>query len=117
MSMESDLFTLLQTACPRVYPDVAPSGAVMPYITWQALGGKVLRNLDNTASDKRQTYMQINVWSPGRLAANALIRQIEDLICASSAMVGTPDGEAISIYEPETKDFGAMQRFTITAAR
>lgn len=117
MSMESDLFTLLKTACIRVYPDVAPSGAALPYITWQALGGKVLRNLDNTASDKRQTFMQINVWSSSRTEANTLIRQIEDLICASSAMIGTPEDESLSMYEPETHDYGAMQRFTLTALR
>jgi hypothetical protein len=117
MSMESDLFTLLQTACVRVYPDVAPSGAALPYITWQALGGKVLRNLNNTASDKRQTFMQINVWATTRTESNTLIRQIEDLICASSAMIGTPEGEALSMYEAETNDYGSMQRFTINAAR
>jgi hypothetical protein len=117
MSMESDLFALLQTACARVYPDIAPSGAALPYVTWQAIGGKSLRFLDNVAADKRNTFMQINVWAATRIEANTLIRQIEDLVCASSALTGLPDGEALSMYEDETKDYGSMQRFTIIAAR
>lgn len=117
MSMESDLFALLKTACARVYPDIAPSGAELPHITWQALGGKSWRNLDNTAADKRNTFMQINVWSSTRTESSSIIRQIEDLICASPLMIGTPDGEPMSMYEGETKEYGAMQRFTIIAAR
>jgi len=117
MTMETDLYVLLQTVCTRVYPDIAPSNAALPYITWQALGGKVLRNLDKTASDKRQTFMQINVWATTRTEANTKIRQIEDLMCASSAFIATPEGEALSVYEEETQDYGSIQRFTINAAR
>lgn len=117
MSMESDLFNLLKLSCTRVYPDIAPSGTPLPYVTWQGLGGKSLRFLDNTAADKRNTYMQINVWAATRVEATALIRQIEDALCASTAFICRPDGEPLSMYEEDTEDYGSMQRFTIIATR
>ena len=72
MSLESDLSTLLKTVCPRTFPDVAPSGTAAPFIAWQALGGESLRYLDNTAPDKRNTYMQVSVYSKTRAEALAL---------------------------------------------
>ena len=117
MSMETDLVTLLKTICIRTHPDIAPANTATPYITWQGIGGESLRNLDNTASDKRNTLMQVNVWSKTRLEALTLIRQIEDAICASAAFVGKPQGEPMSTYEPDTLLYGCMQRFDIWAAR
>src|SRR5574343_1379892 len=90
MSMESDLSTLLKTICPRVYPDLAPVGTVTPYVTWQAIGGTAIRFGDGSAPDKRNTLMQINVWSKTRLEALTMIRSGEhtselqshhDLVC------------------------------------
>ena len=117
MSMETDLVTLLKTICIRTHPDIAPANTATPYITWQGIGGESLRNLDNSAADKRNTLMQVNVWSKTRLEALTLIRQIEDAICASAAFVGKPQGEPMSTYEPDTLLYGCMQRFDIWAAR
>ena len=117
MSMESDLVTLLKTVCTRVFPDVAPSGTVAPYITWQGIGGESIRFLDNTAGDKRDTLVQVSVWSSSRLDALALIRQAEDLLCQSSAFQCRPEGEPVSIYEPDTTLYGSIQRFSILASR
>jgi len=117
MSMEADLFALLQTLCPRVYPDVAPAGTAPPYVTWQGLGGRTLRYTDNTAANKRNTLMQVNVWSLKRSEANALIRSIEDALCASSAFVVEPEGEPLSTYEEETLLYGCIQRYSIYSAR
>lgn len=117
MSMESDLATLLKGICARTYPDIAPEGTTTPYITWQGLGGESARFLDNAAADKRNTLMQINVWSKTRLEALTLIRQIEDAICASAAFVGRPQGEPMSTYEPDTLLYGCVQRFDIWSAR
>ena len=115
--MESDLSTLLKTICPRVYPDLAPVGTVTPYVTWQAIGGESIRFGDGSAPDKRNTLMQINVWSKTRLEALTLIRQIEDALCASAAFVATPQGEPLSTYEPDTLLYGSIQRFGIWASR
>ena len=117
MTAESTLTALLKTLCQRVYPDVAPDGTVAPYITYQALGGESLRYGDNTAPDKRNTLMQVNAWSASRTEALSLIHQAEESICASSAWQAEPQGEASSTYEPDTKLYGSIQRFSIWATR
>ena len=117
MSLESDLNTLLKTVCQRTFPDVAPSGTAAPFIAWQALGGESLRYLDNTAPDKRNTYMQVSVYSKTRAEALALIRAAESAMCASPAIIVKPQGEPISSYEDGTQLYGSIQRFSIWAAR
>lgn len=115
--MESDLSALLKAICTRAYPDVAPAGAVAPWITWQGIGGAAARNLDNTPADKRNTLMQVSVWSQSRLEALTLIRQIEDALCASPAFVARPQGEAMSTYESDTQLYGCIQRFDVWGSR
>ena len=117
MSMESDLSTLLKTICPRVYPDLAPVGTVTPYVTWQAIGGTAIRFGDGSAPDKRNTLMQINVWSKTRLEALTMIRQIEDAVCAYAGWQAEPQGEAISLYEPDTQLYGSIQTLDIWSNR
>lgn len=117
MSMESALQTMLATVCPRAYPDVAPLGTAAPWIVWQGLGGESVRMLDNTAADKRNTLMQVAVYASTRLQALQLVRQVEDLITASPAMVATPEGEPSAIYESDTRLYGCIQRFSIWADR
>lgn len=117
MTMESELHTLLLTKCPRVFPDIAPSGTVKPFVTWQGIGGESLGYLDNTAADKRKTLMQINAWATTRLQSLALIRDIETSLRASGAFVATPQGEALSTYESDTQLYGCVQRFEIVSIR
>uniref|UniRef100_A0A6M3MFX3 DUF3168 domain-containing protein n=1 Tax=viral metagenome TaxID=1070528 RepID=A0A6M3MFX3_9ZZZZ len=117
MSFESDLSTLLKTICVRTFPDVAPSGTAAPFIAWQGLGGVTLRALDNTPADKRNTYMQVAVYSLTRAESLTKIRAAEDAICASAAWIARPMGEPITTYEDDTKLYGAIQRFSIWAAR
>lgn len=117
MSMESDLNTLLQTICPRTFPDVADIGTAPPFIAWQLLGGESVRALDNTALDKRNSYLQVAVYSLTRAESLTKIRAAEDAMCASTAFTCTPMGEPLATYEPDTKLYGAIQRFSIWAAR
>lgn len=117
MSMESDLVTLLKAICTRAFPDVAPEATALPYITWQGIGGESMRFVEGAAADKRNTVMQVNVWSATRLQALAMIRQIEDALCVSAAFTATPQGEPLSTYEPETASYGCIQRFEIWAGR
>ena len=118
MSMETDLVALLQAICPRSWPDVAPAGAVLPYIVWQPLGGEALRFVDGTAPDKRNTYLQVAVWSATRAEAIALIHQVEDAITAAPAFASAlPEGEARATYEATTQRYGSIQRFDIWATR
>ena len=115
--MEAALHTLLLTACPRVYPDVAPSGTAKPWVTWQSLGGESLGFLDNTAADKRHTLMQINAWATTRMQALQIARDIETLMRASTAFIATPSGEAVSMYESDTALYGCVQHFDIYSTR
>lgn len=115
--MESDLSTLLKLQCPRAFPDVAPANTAKPYVVWQGLGGASLRFVDNTAADKRNTLLQIAVWSTTRLEALTLIRSIEDALCAASAFLAEPQGEPMSTYEPDTQLYGCIQRYGLWAGR
>ena len=117
MSMESELTTLLKTVCPRTFPDVAPSGTAAPFIAWQLLGGESLRALDNTAFDKRNSYVQVSVYSLTRTESLTKIRAAEDAMCASAAFICRPMGEPLTTYEDDTRLYGAMQRFSLWAAR
>ena len=97
MSMEPTFVALLQVRCPRVYPVAAPVNTERPYITWQHIGGQSLRFVDNTAADKRHTMVQVNVWHSTLASAFALMRQLEEDLCASTAMQAWPrdgDGQA-----------------------
>ena len=116
MSIESSLVTLLKSINPRVFPDVAPTGTVTPYLTWQQIGGESVRYGDNTA-DSRWPLIQINAWGKTSAESLALILQVEDALCASSAFQAEPQGESMSIYEPDTKLYGRLQRFDIFGAR
>ena len=117
MSMESELTTLLKTVCLRTFPDVAPPGTAAPFIAWQLLGGESLRFVDSTAPDKRNSYVQVSVYSLTRAESLTKIRAAEEAMCASAAFVCAPMGEPLATYEPDTKLYGAIQRFSIWAAR
>jgi hypothetical protein len=117
MSMESDLNTLLKTICQRTFPDVADIGTAPPFIAWQLLGGESARALDNTALDTRNSYVQVAVYSTTRLESLAKIRAAEEAMCTSAAFACIPMGEPLATYEPDTKLYGAIQRFSIWAAR
>jgi Protein of unknown function (DUF3168) len=115
--IEADLTTALKSICPRVFPDVAPEGTDKPYITYQAIGGQDSRLLDNTHAGMRNTLMQINAWATTRAEALSLIRQVEDALAASPAMLARTVGDSISTYEEDTKLYGSIQRFSIWANR
>ena len=117
MSMESDLVTLLKAICARTYPDVAPEATAAPFATWQGIGGESLRYVEGSAANKRNTLMQINVWSTTRLESLTLIRQIEDALCASATFTAKPSGEPLSTFDPDANLYGCIQRFEIWSTR
>lgn len=118
MTMETELVALLRAVTPSVYPDVAPNGTQTPYIVWQDLGGASLRYGDGAAPDKRNSYLQVAVWSATRAEALDLIHQVEEKLCVESSFAAiAPLGEAASTYEPDTLRYGSIQRFDIWATR
>lgn len=117
MTIEADLFALLQAQCPRTYPDVAPVATAMPYVTYQAIGGQSVNPLGRELPAKRNTMVQINVWADSRMACNALMRQIEDALRLTTVFTARPQAEPISDYDDDMQRYGAMQDFTIWADR
>lgn len=121
MSVEGDLVDALKPLVTnagtptthRVYADVAPEGAIKPFITFQQVGGQPL-NFLNGIPDKRSGRFQINVWAATRVQAMALIRQAEDILRLSTVLRATTQGGAVAIYEEDTKLYGARQDFAIT---
>lgn len=96
----------------RVYPDVAPLNAVLPFITYQQVGGVGYNYLAGVSSDKKNARIQVNVWSATRNQAMTIIRQVEDEMC-KAPILALVEGAAIARYDTETKQYGAMQDFSI----
>ena len=117
MSLEADLIPLLQAICPRTYPDIAPSGATAPYLTYQHIGGESMRYADNAAMDKRFPLIQINAWAKTRMEALTMIRQVEEALCAASAFQAVPQGKSLSTHEPDAQLYGSIQRFEVFGDR
>lgn len=119
MTMETTLQALIVNRCPRVYQTVAPAGSVpdRPYVVWQQIGGKSLRDVTNTALDKRNALMQVAVWADSSKAARDLIQQLEEDLCTAAGLTAEPMGEHLAQFDEDTKYFGAVQRFSIYAPR
>lgn len=114
MTVETDLFAALgPLASNRVYPDVAPSGATYPLITYQQVGGQALAFLESAAVGKRNARFQVNVWATTRVAAAALSRSVEDTLVVSATLRAMPIGALNAEHEPDTGLFGCRQDFSI----
>jgi hypothetical protein len=113
MSVEADLYAVLgPLVSGRAYPDLAAFGTTLPYVTYQQVGGNAV-NFLNGIPDQRNGRFQINVWASTRVAASALIRQIEDALRLSTTLRATSEGGAVSEYEDELKLYGARQDFSV----
>jgi hypothetical protein len=114
MSVESEVFNALKgLVSNRVFPDVAPDLTPRPYITYQQVGGEAVNFLDHTlAPSKTNSRIQVNVWADTRAQAAALAKQVEDALRATVALQTTVIGEAIAIYEDDTKLRGTIQDFS-----
>lgn len=112
MTFEADLFTLLKTVTPFVFPDFAPVSTPRPYVTWQAVGGEVINPLANVAPGRRNAEIQINVWSDTRAQALSISRAIEDAMRAASAFTARPVSAAVSDYDADVPVYGCRQDFS-----
>jgi hypothetical protein len=115
VSLESDFFTALTgLTSGRVYPDVAPLGAVRPYIIYQQVGGQAVSFLASAVVGKRNARMQVECYADTRIAAATLGRSIEDALVVSTAIRATPEGAMVSTYEGDTTPplYGTRQLFS-----
>jgi hypothetical protein len=110
--LETNIFNALSPLVgARVYPDIAPVGTTLPYITYQQVGGKPVNFLGAESSDKKNARMQINVWSASRLQAALISRSVEDYLVLTP-LFGSVEGGSIASYEPRLKLYGTMQDFS-----
>lgn len=114
MTVEADLYSVLASlSAGRVFPDVGPAAAALPYLTYQQVGGEAVLFLAGLPSKKNGRF-QINAWAATRSEAAALIRLVEDTVRSSGTLIyGTPFGASVAVYDEETHYFGARQDFSI----
>ena len=112
MTIEASIYTALNAlVSTRVYPDVAPHGAVVPFITYQQVGGESVNFIDQTTPSKSNSKFQINVWATTRSAAAALALQAEQAL-RGAALQTTVLSQPVSTYETDTLLFGTRQDFS-----
>ena len=118
MSAEAALFPLLTgLVSGRIYPDVALSGAGLPRIVYQQVGGKTINYTEGTLPDKENARMQIVCWAATRLAAISLMKQVEAAILAAPVIQAEAIGARISGFEQDTNLYSSQQDFSIWTAR
>lgn len=117
MSIETDLYAVLSGVNPSVYPTRAPNDPPMPFITWQQIGGEMIRPLANELASKRNAVFQINVWSKTALEAKSIIQQISQALVTSNRFIARPQSEFLDRTEEDLDWFGAQQDFSIWGDR
>lgn len=117
MTPEAHVFNALQALVSgRCYPDVAPSGAPLPRIVHQQVGGRSVNYTEGTLPDRENARMQIACWAETREAATALARQAEAALLAANLQC-EPLGARVSVHEPDTGLRCARQDFSIWVPR
>ena len=118
MSAEVALVPLLTgLVAGRIYPDVAPSGAGLPRIVFQQVGGQAMTYLEGALPDKENARMQVVCWGASRFAAANLAKQVEAAIKSSPLIQASAIGARISGYEQDTALYSSHQDFSIWTTR
>lgn len=117
MSLESQLFTVLQAVCPRTFPDFAPTNTTRPYVTYQQIGGEAINFVDRLVPSKRNARVQVNVWANSRADAVTTMQAIEDAIRMSTVFQGEPESAMSADFDADFPVYSAMQDFNIWADR
>lgn len=116
--VEGDIFnTLKGLVANRCYPDVAPSGAVKPYMVYQQVGGEAPTFLERAQPSKKNGRFQVSVWSTTRAEAANIALQAEAAMVAATAFDAKPVGAPIAVYDDETQLRGSLQDFTVWSDR
>jgi hypothetical protein len=117
MTVEEDLYAVLSGVCERAYPDIAPVGTAKPYVTYQQIGGQVIKPLGKVVPDKQNGEYQVNVWADTRKEAKTLILAIEAGLCLASAFIAKPISASRSDYDHDNAVYGSIQDFSIWSER
>lgn len=118
MTIEADIYTALQSlVAGRVFPDVAPSGAAVPYVVYQEISGESPIFLERAVPSKKHGRFQITVWAATRIEASTLILQVEEAMTLSLLFQAKPIGGRTSDYDEDTELRGARQDFSVWSDR
>lgn len=118
MSIDTLIFDALSPLAEgRVYPDVAPDKPTLPYIVYSQIGGMGFAYTESTLPDRENCRIQVATWGTTRIAVTALAKLVEEAILSAPDLQATPLGNRTSIYEPDTKRYGARQDFSVWAPR
>lgn len=117
MSVESDLKTVLATACARVFPDFAPVNTTRPYLTYQQIGGEVINFTSNDLADLKNGEFQVNVWADSRASAASTMLAIEAALRASAVFTAQPMSAPVADYDADVPVYGARQDWSIWSTR
>lgn len=118
MSIEASLEAVLKGVCPRVRATVGEIGLASPFIVWQVIGGESINPMDNSLPGQRWPLVQVSAWANTQKEASNLIQAAEAALRASPAFAAKPSGESVMPpYEPDTKRYGSIQRFSIWGDR
>lgn len=117
MSLETSLYAVLYSVGTRVYPDVAPANASLPFMTWQQIGGVAPTYLERVAVDARHAMVQVNVWAKTRAEANTIAQQVEAALTTANTLQASPIGAFIATHDEETNEYGTTQDFSIWSTK
>lgn len=117
LTLETELVAVLQPLCARVFPDVAPEGTETPYVVWHQYGGAAVMFTEGAMADRRNCHVQINVWHASRAVCNQLSLDIEAALVAHPAFQAQPLNAHSATYDEDQAMRGAMQDFSLWAAR
>ena len=118
MTAEQAVYDRLKTLCSgRVYPDIAPAGAVEPYITYQQIGGEAVSFVGLDLPSKRNARMMLKAWATTRMGAALLAAQVEDLMLTSTALQASPVGAFSAEYDKDTGTYGSRQDVSVWVDR
>lgn len=117
MTLESRLVAVLKEFTPRTFTDFAPTSTARPYITFQQIGGQVVRQLANEVPSVENAEVQINVWADTRSDAKSLILQIEAALITGATMRARPLAASVSDFDADMERFCSRQDFSIWCDR
>jgi len=115
MSLQSSFVAVLQSVCPRVFPDVAPFDTQRPYITWQQVGGDEPSYTENALPNTENALIQVNIWSDTRLEAINTAKAAKAALTLTNTLQARATGAFVATCDEDLKRYGTRQDFTVWA--
>lgn len=113
MAFEVDFLTVLKAQCRYAYADQADAGVPpnQAYVVFSQVGGPVANFVENSQPNLQQARIQVTVWAPTRMVANATSRAIERALRAATPFTASPLGALVGDRDDDVGRYGARQDF------